>query len=185
MVSPGNWCISNSPPVKAGDYQGLEDFVASVGALVGMLSTMQGPSPTELRCGSHVDTLLTKLPVNFRDAFPEYCFTRGKIQSGSNRTYTLPDLAEWLERKVQTLPISRWISACPAEAPHADSRDWRLQQFPWVTTRGLTNPMHPMQQQLPYRIWKRVTGWSHTTKNTTLMPAISLPNSPTAQRWIG
>lgn len=41
---------------------------ASVGTLVGMLRTMQGPSYSELMCGSHVDTLLTKLPVNFRDA---------------------------------------------------------------------------------------------------------------------
>lgn len=94
--------ILNAPSVKSGDYQGIEDFAASVGTLVGMLSTMQGPSSSELLCGSHVDTLLTKLPANFRDSFAEYCFTRGIIQSGSDRTYTLPDLAEWLKRKVQS-----------------------------------------------------------------------------------
>lgn len=71
--------ILSAPRVKASDYQGIEDFAASVGTLVGMLSTMQGPSMTELRCGSHVDTLLTKLPINFQDAFTEYCFTRGII----------------------------------------------------------------------------------------------------------
>lgn len=108
--------ILNAPPVKAGDYQGIEDFAASVGTLMGMLSTMQGPSTSEPLCGSHVDTLLTKLPVNFRDAFAAYCFSRGIIQSGSDRTYTLPDLAEWLERMVQTLQISRRISACPPDA---------------------------------------------------------------------
>lgn len=117
--------ILSAPPVKASDYQGIEDFAASLGILVGMLSTMQGPSMTELQCGSHVDTLLTKLPVNFRDAFTEYCLTRGIIQSGSDRTYTLPDLAEWLERKVQTLQIFRRISTCPLDATHADSRERR------------------------------------------------------------
>lgn len=43
--------ILNAPPVKAKDYQGIEDFAASVGTLVGMLSKMQSPSSTELRCG--------------------------------------------------------------------------------------------------------------------------------------
>lgn len=48
--------ILNGPPVKAGDYQAIEDFAASTGTLVGMLSTIQGPSSPELLCGSHVDT---------------------------------------------------------------------------------------------------------------------------------
>lgn len=59
--------ILNAPPVKSGDYQGIEDFAAAVGTLVGMLSNMEGPSSSELCCGSHVDTLLHKLPPSFRD----------------------------------------------------------------------------------------------------------------------
>ncbi|KAK7944426.1 hypothetical protein WMY93_000154 [Mugilogobius chulae] len=91
--------ILNSPPIRAGDYQGIEDFAAAVGTLVGMLSSMQGSSSSELHCGSHVDTLLTKLPPHFRDSFAEHCFNRGIIQSGSDRTYTLPDLAECREER--------------------------------------------------------------------------------------
>lgn len=48
--------ILNTPPVKARDFRAIEDFAASIGTLVGMLSTIQGPSSPELLCGSHVDT---------------------------------------------------------------------------------------------------------------------------------
>lgn len=117
--------ILNAPPVRSGDYQGIEDFAATVGTLVGMLSTMEGPSSSELCCGSHVDTLLTKLPPNFRDSFAEHCFNRGIIQSGSDKTYTLPDFAEWLERKVQTLQVSRRIGTTTTESNTADNRERR------------------------------------------------------------
>lgn len=60
--------ILNAPAVAAGDYQGFEDFAESVGTLVGMLNTMDGLSSEELRCRSHVDTSLTKLLANLRDA---------------------------------------------------------------------------------------------------------------------
>ncbi|XP_034095661.1 uncharacterized protein LOC117562007 [Gymnodraco acuticeps] len=118
--------ILNAPAVKTGDYQAFEDFAASVGTLVGMLNTMEGPSSSELRCGSHVDTLLSKLPPHFRDSFVEYCFNRGIIQSGSNLTYTLPDLAAWLERKVQTLQVSRRITVTCPEPAHTDSKERRV-----------------------------------------------------------
>lgn len=72
-----------------------------------MLSHMDSHSQFELRCGSHVDTLLSKLPSNYRDSFAEYCLTKGIIHSGSDQTYTLPDLAEWLDRKAQAIQVSR------------------------------------------------------------------------------
>nr|XP_043883741.1 uncharacterized protein LOC122770735 [Solea senegalensis]XP_043883742.1 uncharacterized protein LOC122770735 [Solea senegalensis] len=189
--------ILNAPPVKAGDYQGIEDFAAAVGTLVGMLSTMQGPLSPELLCGSHVDTLLTKLPANFRDVFAEYCFTRGIIQSGSDRTYTLPDLAGWLERKVQTLQVSRWMSACPPEPTHADSRERRSAKqqrvksttFYLVTTRGLSNLIQLLHPTPRYSL-RNVTGLSLialtvTIKNTTSMSVVILLNSQTMQRLTG
>ena len=66
--------ILNSPPIKQGDSQALEDFSSAVSTMVGLLSTMDGPSRAELRCGSHVDTLLCKLPTSYRERFAEYCF---------------------------------------------------------------------------------------------------------------
>lgn len=92
-------------------------------------------------------TLLTKLPANFRDAFAEYCFNRGIIRSGSDRTYTLPDLAEWLERKVQTLQVSRRISACPPEPTHADSRERRSAKQPRVKSATILLGNHQGAQQ--------------------------------------
>ncbi|KAK7929198.1 hypothetical protein WMY93_005593 [Mugilogobius chulae] len=64
--------------------------------------------------------------------FPLQCsqlhaLQRGIIQSGSDRTYTLPDLAEWLERKVQTLQVSHRIStsSSPSTRPATTPFLWR------------------------------------------------------------
>ncbi len=102
--------ILNAPAIRPGNAQGFEDFAAAVNTLVGMLNTMEGPSRYELQCGSHVDTLLTKLPVSYRDSFIEYCLNQHIIVSGSSRTYTLPEFAEWLERKSQAIQISRQVT---------------------------------------------------------------------------
>ncbi|XP_043969674.1 uncharacterized protein LOC122829297 [Gambusia affinis] len=99
--------ILNSPPIKLGDAQAFEDFSYAVSTLVGLLSTIDGSSRAELRCGSHVDTLLSKLPATYRDRFAEYCIAKGIIRSGSDRTYTLPDFADWLERKAQAIQVAR------------------------------------------------------------------------------
>ncbi|XP_076857121.1 uncharacterized protein LOC143511024 [Brachyhypopomus gauderio] len=99
--------ILNSPPIRPGDAQALEDFSSAVSTLVGLLSTIDGPSRAELRCGSHVDTLLSKLPATYRDRFAEHCISKGIICSGSDQTYTLPDFAHWLERKAQAIQVAR------------------------------------------------------------------------------
>ncbi|XP_019204872.1 uncharacterized protein LOC109196100 [Oreochromis niloticus] len=96
-----------TPHIKPGDSQAFEAFSLSVASLVGMLTTMDGVAESELHCGSHVDRLLTKLPLSYRDNFAEYCLNRGILRPGSNRTYTLYDLAEWLERKTQAMQVSR------------------------------------------------------------------------------
>lgn len=68
---------------------------------------MDGVAESELHCGSHVDRLLTKPPLSYQDNFAEYCLNRGILQPGSNRNYTLYDLAEWLEHKTQAMQVSR------------------------------------------------------------------------------
>ncbi|KAL1282348.1 hypothetical protein QQF64_001151 [Cirrhinus molitorella] len=109
--------ILNAPAIRPGDAQGFEDFAAAVNTLVGMLNNMDGPSRYELHCGSHVDTLLTKLPVSYRDSFIEYCLNQHIIVSGSSRTYTLPEFAEWLERKAQAIQISRRVTGSAYAEP--------------------------------------------------------------------
>lgn len=147
-------------PVKAREYQGIEDFAVEVGTLVGMLSTLQGPSTSKMVCGSQVDTLFLKLPVNFRDSFAEYCFSRGIMKSGSDATYILPDLAEWLERKVQTRQITCRISVCSPDITHVDSRERRAEKqlrvksatILLITTRGLRNLIYPSHQALHHSL---------------------------------
>ncbi len=81
--------------------QKLLTFSLSIQILVGMLRTLEGPNGYKLHCGSHVDRLLSKMPPSYRDGFVEYCFSRGILQTGTDRTYTLPDLSAWLQMKSQ------------------------------------------------------------------------------------
>ena len=54
-----------------------------------MLSTLEGQNGYELRCGSHVDRLLSNMPQSYRDELVEYCFNHGILRSGTDQTYTL------------------------------------------------------------------------------------------------
>uniref|UniRef100_A0AAV2M4R5 Gag-like protein n=1 Tax=Knipowitschia caucasica TaxID=637954 RepID=A0AAV2M4R5_KNICA len=93
--------ILNSPAIKSGDAEAFDSFALSVQSLVSMLRTLEGTVGYELRCGSHVDRLLSKMSPAHRDGFVEYCLCRGILQPGTDITYTLPDLAAWLQMKAQ------------------------------------------------------------------------------------
>lgn len=79
-----------------GDANAFDSFAFSVQSLVGILRTLEGQNGYELHCGSHVDCLLSKMPPTYRDDFVEYCLRFGILQTGTDRTYTLQDLAAWL-----------------------------------------------------------------------------------------
>ena len=116
--------ILNAPAVKYGDAGSFEDFALSVNSLVGLLNSLDGAAKSELLCGSHVDRLLAKLPSSYRDSFAEYCLTKGILQSGTSNTYTLPDLAVWLERKSQAIQISRRATeSYTADKPHSEHKE--------------------------------------------------------------
>ena len=51
-----------------------------------MLLTVEGAGGSELRRGSHVDRLLTKLPLPYRDSFVEHCLNRGILKDGAEHT---------------------------------------------------------------------------------------------------
>ncbi|KAL6476782.1 hypothetical protein MHYP_G00152810 [Metynnis hypsauchen] len=135
--------ILNSPPIKPGDAQALEDFSSAVSTLVGLLSTIDGSSRAELRCGSHVDTLLSKLPATYRDRFAEHCISKGIIRSGSDRTYTLPDFADWLERKAQAIQVARHateVSKPEVTQPERKNRTAKPQQSKFATIYVTNQP---------------------------------------------
>ncbi|KAI7812616.1 hypothetical protein IRJ41_005718 [Triplophysa rosa] len=103
--------IMNSTPLKLGDANAFDSFALSVQSLVGMLRTLEGQNGYELMCGSHVDRLLVKLPPAYRDGFVEYYLSKRILQTGTDKTYTLPDLAAWLEIKSQAKRISSRAAA--------------------------------------------------------------------------
>ncbi|XP_019218180.1 uncharacterized protein LOC109203254 [Oreochromis niloticus] len=98
--------ILNSPQIRVGDPEAFDNFALDVQALVGMLRSLEGENGYELRCGSHVDKLLSKLPASYRDGFVEYSLSRGILRTGTDKTYTLPDFSAWLQVKSQAKRIS-------------------------------------------------------------------------------
>ncbi|XP_052449737.1 uncharacterized protein LOC128011416 [Carassius gibelio] len=82
--------VMDSPEIRRGDIVAFEKFSLHVQSLVGMLQTLGPDGEVELRCGSHVARLLTKLPIEMRANFRRMMFHR------PGHTHTLLDLAEWL-----------------------------------------------------------------------------------------
>ncbi|KAK7877689.1 hypothetical protein WMY93_031608 [Mugilogobius chulae] len=115
--------ILNSPAIKSGDAEAFDTFALSVQSLVGMLRTLEGPIGYELRCGSHVDRLLSKMPPAHRDGFVEYCLCRGILQPGTDLTYTLPDLAAWLQMKAQAKRLASRATYLYNPAPSPAKRE--------------------------------------------------------------
>lgn len=99
LVQSETGTILNSPIIRISDVEALDDFSLSIHALVGMLLSLEGPNDSELRCGSHVDRLLSKLPAQYRDGFVEYCINRGIITGQANQTYSLLDLSTCSQRR--------------------------------------------------------------------------------------
>ncbi|KAI3377067.1 hypothetical protein L3Q82_000276 [Scortum barcoo] len=82
--------VMDAPDIRRGDIAAFEKFALQVQSLVGML-TLGSEGEAELKCGSHVARLLSKLPPEQRAEFRRCMFHRG------TQTHTLPDLSEWLK----------------------------------------------------------------------------------------
>ncbi len=118
--------ILNTPALKFGDSEAFDAFALSIQSLVGMLRTLEGQNGYELRCGSHVDRLLSKMPPSYRDGFVEYCLNQGILQTGTDQTYTLPDLSSWLQMKSQAKRIAgRAALLYNYESPKPQRKDQR------------------------------------------------------------
>lgn len=121
--------VLNTPALKMGDTSAFYSFASSVQSLVGMLKTLEGQNGHELHCSSHVDCLLSKMPPSYRVDFIEYCLQDGILQVGADRTYTLQDLATWLQMKSQAEQISQQVAALyQADAPRPAERGQRTAQ---------------------------------------------------------
>lgn len=116
---------------------------------------MEGAAKSELECSSHVDRLLSKLPLSYQDSFAEYRLTRGILQSDSANTYTLPDFAQWLERKSQAIQISR--RATESYTPDKSCPDCR--------DKSSKQPKSP--SSVYYRAYKATTPPANSTSVST------------------
>lgn len=85
--------VMDAPDVKRGDMVAFERFSLQIQSLVGMLRTLGLEGEVELRCGSHVARLLSKLPPEQRAEFRR-CMLRH-----STHNPTLTDLADWLKQE--------------------------------------------------------------------------------------
>lgn len=61
--------VMDSPDIRRGDTEAFDKFALQIRALVGMLETLGDEGEAELRCGSHVERLLSKLPAEMRSGF--------------------------------------------------------------------------------------------------------------------
>lgn len=94
-----------------------------------MLKTLEGQNGYELHCGSHVDRLLSKMAPTYCDSFVEHCLRYGILQTGTDRTYTLQDLATWLQTKSQAKRISsRAAVLYQTKTPQPARKDQRIAQ---------------------------------------------------------
>lgn len=102
--------ILYSPSVSFGDSNAFQKFALSVQSLIGMLRSVDRAGGSELQCGPHVDRLLTKLPLHYRDSFVEHCLNRGILKDGVEQTYTLEDFSAWLQVKAKAKIIAQQVS---------------------------------------------------------------------------
>lgn len=89
-----------------GDHAAFQEFSLAVQSLTSMLQSVEGKGGNKLKCGSHVDRLLSKLPDYLRDSFIEHCLNKGILKEGSRGTYALKDLAAWLQVKARAKSIA-------------------------------------------------------------------------------
>lgn len=81
----------DAPDICRGDVEAFERFALQIRDLVGMLKTLGPDGEVELKCGSHVAQLLSKLPAEMRSEFRRHtCRHPGVV-------YNLTDFSDWLQ----------------------------------------------------------------------------------------
>ncbi|KAL3999531.1 AP-5 complex subunit zeta-1 [Sarotherodon galilaeus] len=131
--------ILELPPIRAGDGRTLDNFALRVQALVGLLSTMGDQGRTELKCGSHVDRLLEKLPAEHSSRFKRHIY-----REQGDMMYDLPLFLSWLQMECKCQPrkdspVSSFNQPRPA----------RNYTSPLTTILHGTNPSDPVQAAQP------------------------------------
>ncbi len=83
--------VMDAPDIRQGDTAAFDRFALQIRSLVGMLETLGHKGQAELRCGSHVEKLLSKLPPEIRSEFRRHKFRR------PGAVFNLLNFSEWLQ----------------------------------------------------------------------------------------
>ncbi|XP_038160417.1 uncharacterized protein LOC119796094 [Cyprinodon tularosa] len=83
--------LMEAPSIRSHDAAAFKRFALRVRALVGMLDKLGEEGHIELKCGSHVTRLMSKLPQERRADFMKY------VHPFNVRVPTLFDFSDWLE----------------------------------------------------------------------------------------
>ncbi|RXN16330.1 guanine nucleotide-binding subunit alpha-12 isoform X2 [Labeo rohita] len=98
--------VMDAPDIRRGDTASFDKFALQIRSLVGMLETLGHEGQAELRCGSHVERLLSKLPPEMRSEFRRHMFRH------PGAVYNLLDFSEWLQYEAWCQSSESQISDC-------------------------------------------------------------------------
>ncbi|XP_048880820.1 uncharacterized protein LOC125748572 [Brienomyrus brachyistius] len=115
--------VMDLPDVRRGDTSTFERFALQINALVNMLKTLGPEGEAELRCGSNVARLLTKLPPDMRANFRRHAY------KPLGAVHTLGDLAEWLQYECHCQGYDGLTKGTVVESSR-DRRDRRREDKP-------------------------------------------------------
>lgn len=82
--------VLEAPEIRHGDSAAFQRFSLQIQSPVGLLKTLGPEGEIELKCSSHVASLLSKLPMEQRADF------RWHQSKQPGMSLTLHDLSEWL-----------------------------------------------------------------------------------------
>lgn len=136
----------NLSKLARGDAEGFQNFAVRVRSLVGMLQTFKTPEvAAELACASHVQRLLSKLPVELVSNFARHAWL-----VSPNAHYDLVGFSAWLEGEAECQAVVAQTNNLQISVPQPHSRDMgQKSKFPSATilhgadqkmTRGPTAP---------------------------------------------
>ncbi|CAL9689929.1 unnamed protein product [Knipowitschia caucasica] len=130
----------DSPDIRRGDTEGFERFALQIRALVGMLQTLGQEGEIELRCGSHVARLLSKLPTEMRSEFKRY------MCRNATAVYDIIEFSAWLQLETwcQTSDGHKVSYGVKEKAPSKPDRHRESRQFP-----RSTNILHGAEDLTP------------------------------------
>lgn len=125
----------NLPKMARGDAEGFQNFAVRVRSLVGMLQSLKSEEgAAELACASHVQQLLSKLPVELVSNF-----ARHARSASPNIHYNLVDFSACLEGEAECQAVVAQANSLQIVVPQTQ-RKHTSQRFKFLSATILHGP---------------------------------------------